>query len=253
MLLYSALPALPGTDEPTALLPHVVSRVQAQWLHSPTFSKNPAPTDDTPLLSLKAVLSDPPESDYFQSPGFRTAVLSATLQSLSLFVTMYKDLPCAVELLGPVAVAVEAVKGVCESGHLLTLRSELLARLQALLTPARVRPPLRLHTTRKEPVKSFNPKFEEEGYIAGRDYDPDRARAEQRKLKKQIKKEEKGAARELRKDNMFLAEERRQQREVYEGGREEKTKEVMALLQSQEADWKSGGQKDLKMFGKKKK
>ena len=45
-----------------------------------------------------------------------------------------------------------------------------------------------MHMKRAEPVKSFNPKFEEEGYVQGRDYDPDRHRAEQRKLKKLIKK-----------------------------------------------------------------
>lgn len=37
-------------------------------------------------------------------------------------------------------------------------------------------------------ARMYNPMFEEEGYVAGRDYDPDRARAEQRKLKKIIKK-----------------------------------------------------------------
>ncbi|XVF85772.1 hypothetical protein PTKIN_Ptkin17bG0144200 [Pterospermum kingtungense] len=40
----------------------------------------------------------------------------------------------------------------------------------------------------------------------GRDYDPDRERAERRKLEKLIKREAKGAAHELRKDNYFLYE-----------------------------------------------
>jgi len=41
-------------------------------------------------------------------------------------------------------------------------------------------------------------------FVKGRDYDPDRERAESRKLKKLLKREAKGAARELRKDNSFL-------------------------------------------------
>eukprot|EP00959_Pyramimonas_sp_CCMP1952_P463578 9485167-Pyramimonas_sp.AAC.1 len=176
-----------------------------------------------------------------------------------------------------------------------------------------------MHMKRAEPVKSFNPKFEEEGYVQGRDYDPDRQRAEQRKLKKLIKKcvlfflcqlchrtlstalleqmfylrqspdlnlpayepsscchlhlecvlmlfashplswidipnrEEKGAARELRKDNYFLAEEKQRQKDIFEEGREQKTKEVMSFLQKQEADFKSGGQGGMRLFGKKKK
>ena len=42
------------------------------------------------------------------------------------------------------------------------------------------------------PVKEFNPRFED-GYTKGRDYDPDRERAEQRKLKRQVSKEKRGA------------------------------------------------------------
>jgi nucleolar protein 14 len=78
-------------------------------------------------------------------------------------------------------------------------------------------------------------------------------RAEQRKLKKIIKKEQKGAARELRKDNYFLAEEKAKEVAVFEAGREEKTKQVMTMLQQQESDFNSGGQKGMKLFGKKKK
>nr|POE59971.1 hypothetical protein CFP56_03566 [Quercus suber] len=39
----------------------------------------------------------------------------------------------------------------------------------------------------------LNPKFEE-NFVKGRDYDPDRERAEKRKLQKQVKHEAKGAA-----------------------------------------------------------
>ena len=109
---------------------------------------------------------------------------------------------------------------------------------QALLTAVRrcvdmhaSRTPLRMHPKRQEALRVFNPKFEEEGYVPGRDYDPDKIRAEQRKLKKIIKKEQKGAARELRKDNYFLADEKAKEVAVYEEGRTQKTNEVMAMLQ----------------------
>lgn len=44
-------------------------------------------------------------------------------------------------------------------------------------------------------------------------------------------REQKGAARELRKDNYFLAEEKAKEVAVYEEGRAHKTNEVMAMLQ----------------------
>merc|ERR1712224_1118785 len=59
----------------------------------------------------------------------------------------------------------------------------------------------------KEPVKAvkqFNPRFEED-FVVGKDYDIDRDRAERKKLERDLKKERRGAVRELRKDNKFLA------------------------------------------------
>ena len=40
-------------------------------------------------------------------------------------------------------------------------------------------------------------------FVKGRDYDPDRERAEKRKLQKQVKYEAKGAALKLWKDTFF--------------------------------------------------
>ena len=50
--------------------------------------------------------------------------------------------------------------------------------------------------------------YEEDCYQKGRDYDPNRELAEARKLKKQLKQEARGAMRELRKDNRFMADAR---------------------------------------------
>ena len=77
-------------------------------------------------------------------------------------------------------------------------------------------------------------------YAKGRDYDPDRERAERKKLQRAVKKDARGAARELRKDNYFLAEERRKEQVEAEGEREEKYKKAMAFLQEQEGAFKSG-------------
>lgn len=77
-------------------------------------------------------------------------------------------------------------------------------------------------------------------YVKGRDYDPDRERAEQKKMKKQIKREARGAARELRKDNMFLAEEKVKENAIFEQEREEKYNKAMSFLEQQESAFKSG-------------
>lgn len=76
--------------------------------------------------------------------------------------------------------------------------------------------------------------------MKGRDYDPDRERAERRKLKKLVKREAKGAARELRKDNSFLFEVKEKDKALLEDERAENYGKARAFLQEQEHAFKSG-------------
>ena len=66
------------------------------------------------------------------------------------------------------------------------------------------RRPLTLQQHKPIPIPSFAPKFEE-GYAPGRRSDPDVVRNEAAKLKALVRKEKKGAIRELRKDTRFIA------------------------------------------------
>lgn len=79
-----------------------------------------------------------------------------------------------------------------------------------------------------------------DSFVRGRNYDPDRERAEAKKLQRLIKQEAKGAARELRKDNYFLQVEKAKEKAVAEEQRDEKYRKAMAFLQEQEASFKSG-------------
>lgn len=76
--------------------------------------------------------------------------------------------------------------------------------------------------------------------MKGRDYDPDKERAESRKLKKLIKREAKGAIRELRKDNYFLFEVKEKERALLDQEKVEKYGKARAFLQEQEHAFKSG-------------
>lgn len=69
------------------------------------------------------------------------------------------------------------------------------------------RKPLTLQSHKPIPIPSFIPKFDA-AYAPGRRTDPDVERNEAAKLKALVKKEKKGAIRELRKDNRFIAGER---------------------------------------------
>ena len=116
-----------------------------------------------------------------------------------------------------------------------------MSEADAALAGAR-RAPLRWRTKAAEAIKQFNPVYEEEGYQRGRDYDPNRERAEARRLQRQLKQEARGAVRELRKDNKFLAERRGAEAAAAKEERGEKQRETMAFLEKMEGDLKSGGQ-----------
>ncbi|KAH7291504.1 hypothetical protein KP509_29G019800 [Ceratopteris richardii] len=77
-------------------------------------------------------------------------------------------------------------------------------------------------------------------FVRGRNYDPDKERAERKKLNKLLKQEAKGAARELRKDNYFLQIEKVKEKEQAAELREEEYRKAMNFLQEQEAAFKSG-------------
>eukprot|EP00003_Mantamonas_plastica_P009023 TRINITY_DN181_c2_g1_i1.p1 TRINITY_DN181_c2_g1~~TRINITY_DN181_c2_g1_i1.p1 ORF type:complete len:674 (-),score=276.34 TRINITY_DN181_c2_g1_i1:90-2003(-) len=107
--------------------------------------------------------------------------------------------------------------------------------VKSLITYAeKRRKPMRLQQRKAVPIKQYNPKFED-NYQPLVNYDPDRERAEMQKLRRMQKKELKGAYRELRKDSEFLQTERIKQQTENRIENEKKRKEIMAMLENQQA------------------
>lgn len=77
-------------------------------------------------------------------------------------------------------------------------------------------------------------------FVKGRDYDPDREHAKTKKLKKRLKHEAEGPARELFKDNRFLAEAKEREKALLAAEKSEKHGKNLAFLQEQEHAFKSG-------------
>lgn len=111
---------------------------------------------------------------------------------------------------------------------------KLQAKLERMVTVASLaRRPLELHHHRPLAIKTFIPKFEET-FDPDKHYDPDRERAELAKLKKEHKKERKGAMRELRKDANFMARENLRVKKAKDEAYEKKYKRLVAEIQSEE-------------------
>ncbi|KAK5702438.1 nucleolar complex protein 14 [Elasticomyces elasticus] len=108
-----------------------------------------------------------------------------------------------------------------------------LQHLTALLDASRqARKPLMLHNHRPQALRLSNPKFEE-GFNPDRHYDPDRERSEAGKLKKEFKRERKGAVRELRKDANFVAREQLRSKRVEDEEHKRRERRLVAEIQSE--------------------
>ncbi|KAJ5902403.1 RRNA maturation protein (Nop14) [Penicillium taxi] len=126
-----------------------------------------------------------------------------------------------------------------------------LDKVNSHLSKARLtRRPLLLHDHRPLAIKSAIPKFEE-NFNPDKHYDPDRERAETNRLKAEIKRERKGAMRELRKDASFVAREKLREKKERDSAYEQKYKKLIAEIQSEEGRAANEYEREKRGRGKK--
>lgn len=106
--------------------------------------------------------------------------------------------------------------------------------ISILLSHARTsRRPLTLHHHRPQPIRTSIPKFED-GFHPDKHYDPDKERSEAAKLRREHKREKKGALRELRKDANFVAREQLREKRERDAEYERKYRRLVASVQAEE-------------------
>ena len=206
-----------------------------------------------PALSLTACLSaaSRDDDDVFRTCTFSDSLLNAVVE-LVRAASDSVDLDAFEELFDPVVTPLEALEAHTSSDG--SFFSPTTARaVKDVLGDIRdksqrisgARAPVYIAAMNNAPqAKQYNPKFEE-SFVKGKDYDPDRQRAEERRLKKMVRKEERGAIRELRKDASFMANVRDQEKARLHTRLDNSAKRAMSFLQQQQADFKSGGQSGM--------
>eukprot|EP00455_Lapot_gusevi_P028754 TRINITY_DN3078_c0_g2_i8.p1 TRINITY_DN3078_c0_g2~~TRINITY_DN3078_c0_g2_i8.p1 ORF type:complete len:416 (-),score=122.85 TRINITY_DN3078_c0_g2_i8:25-1161(-) len=187
-------------------------------------------------LDLSTLFYSSNQAAVFESPTFLAASAKTTFNLLKQLVQIYDTLPSFPEVFSPFV----DILGQLKLPKHDTILTETCASLKQLLqqridTVLENRRPLELRKFRPIPIRSIKPRFDEE-YFPGKDTDPDRDRVEQRKLKKKVKQEKRGAIRELRKDAQFIALQRAHQYQVQAQDKEKKKKEIRSWLESQAAD-----------------
>ena len=175
------------------------------------------------------------------------AALYAIVRSIG---AVYASLPSCVEVCTATLSMVEAAKLSEIDPRLHHAHSSCGEQLRATLRKAAAqRLPLRMQRAAPVPLKQLNPAFLED-FQPDRSMDPDRERAQMAKLKKDTKKERKGAVRELRKDSVFLASQRVEQQQKNTAYLEERGKRAMGIMEDQEANWKSMKKEKRKIANK---
>ena len=165
------------------------------------------------LLDKASSVAEPLPSAVAEALAARSCLREAAAL-LEGFLELWAPLPSYPEL-------ADGLTGDLEVAAVGTGAEELFGRARQLLAARRARTPLVIASrVRPEAPKALNPAFEE-NFQRGKDYDVDRERAEQKRLKRALKKESRGAVRELRKDARFMArvqaKERQKEREELEG------------------------------------
>lgn len=190
-------------------------------------------------LDFLMLMDLPDYSPYFASDIFRVSVLFAIIATLKGFINIYDGFKSFPEIFSPVS---KLLLQLAEQDHIPdALKVEIKDAIQHVKNKSQetylLRQPLRWR--KQKIIKTEVPKFEE-NFVKGRDYDPDRERAERKKLKKRLKQEAKGAARELRKDNHFLLDAKQKNNARMEEEKAERYGKTRAFLQEQEHAFKSG-------------
>lgn len=196
---------------------------------------------DFQSLDFLKVMNMSEDSPFFSSDIFRASVLMSVIDTLRGFVEIYEGYNAFPELFLPVSTLLRKLLG--QENIPAAIRDNITVVVELIEKKAgehhMFRVPLQMRKQKPVPIKLLNPKFEE-NFVKGRDYDPDRERAERKKLQRQIKREAKGAARELRKDNYFLSEVKDKDKSLLDEERKEKYGKARVFLQEQEHAFKSG-------------
>ncbi|EUC56175.1 Nop14 family protein [Rhizoctonia solani AG-3 Rhs1AP] len=165
-------------------------------------------------------------------------LLALAFTLLARFAQMYASLTGFIELFEPVK---KVLEGLSLGKHSSELQKQHSATLDALSRTLKhslgARNPLKLQAHKPIPIATYVPQFDAQ-YSGRRARDPDHERAASAKLRAEYRKERKGALRELRKDNKFLAAERAKRQEAVDTSYKQRMARVVGEMHSERAEQK---------------
>jgi nucleolar protein 14 len=169
----------------------------------------------------------------------RLDLLILSLELIERYGEMFKSLDGFIELYDPISQILTNLSTKRLSASTQQRISRLTGKLSRLMKFARqARKPLLLQAHKPIPIATYIPKFDAHSSSYIRNHDPDAERAALAKLKAQHRKEKKGAMRELRKDNRFLAGVQQDKQEAKDREYKARMARVFSGLESERAEQK---------------
>ena len=176
-------------------------------------------------------------SDSSVQEDLKVSLITLFVSLLDSASDLWSEKSAFVEIFAPVRAVLQHIRQSFKGKAFAAARDPVqttLDKIDSHLARARLaRRPLLLHNHKPLAIKSAIPKFEED-FNPDKHYDPDRERAESNRLKKEFKRERKGAMRELRKDASFVAREKLREKKERDAEYEKKYKRLVAEIQSEE-------------------
>ncbi|KAF8681461.1 Nop14-like protein [Rhizoctonia solani] len=171
-------------------------------------------------------------------PQDKIDLLALAFTLLAKFAQMYASLSGFVELFEPAKKVLEGLNLEKQSSELQKRHSSTLDAISRTLKHSlSARKPLKLQAHKPIPIATYVPQFDAQ-YSGRRPHDPDHERAAAAKLRAEYRKERKGALRELRKDNKFLAAERAKRQEEVDAAYKQRMARVVGEMHSERAEQK---------------
>ncbi|BGP22050.1 nucleolar complex protein 14 [Rhodotorula toruloides] len=174
-----------------------------------------------------------------EAAQLKVDLAASALKLVETYRAMYSESEAFIEVFKPIEAILKAFKVDKMSKSLKAkVKSTLDALSRSLTFAGQSRRPLFLQHHKPIPLVTYLPKFDE-GFNPNRRFDPDSERAAASKLRALYKKEKKGAVRELRHDNKFLAVESAKRRREEDQQYQRKIQKIVGSLQDERAEEKA--------------
>lgn len=168
---------------------------------------------------------------------FRVCAMCTTLRLLIDFAKLYEQLPAYKTVFAPIKEMYNKLPTSVYPEEVLTVGGVLLGQLDYQNSKEIAH--LVMERKKPKPLKMYEPQIEEGGFDGRKKRGGNRDLNEKQRLIHKHKKELKGAVREIRKDNQFLARQKLHDQIERDETRKRKVKEIHHMLANQEGDYKA--------------